>query len=75
MSKGDTIYALIRSDLIINEKKYVIHSNNEIYSKINDIRMQLFVVSPYMNKKKLCNIRKRLYDIQKITKTDRSPKK
>ena len=73
MSKGDIIYALIRSEPIINEKKYVINSNNEINSKINDIRMQLFAVSPYMNKKEHSNIRKRLYDIQKI-KIDRSLK-
>ena len=73
MSKGDIIYALIRSEPIINEKKYIINSNNEINSKINDIRMQLFAVSPYMNKKEHSNIRKRLYDIQKI-KIDRSLK-
>ena len=73
MSKGDIIYALIRFEPIINEKKYIINSNNEINSKINDIRMQLFAVSPYMNKKEHSNIRKRLYDIQKI-KIDRSLK-
>ena len=73
MSKGDIIYALIRSEPIINEKKYIINSNNEIHSKINDIRMQLFAVS-HMNKKEHSNIRKRLYDIQKITKIDRSLK-
>ena len=73
MSKGDIIYVLIRSEPIINEKKYIINSNNEINSKINDIRMQLFAVSPYMNKKEHSNIRKRLYDIQKI-KIDRSLK-
>ena len=73
MSKGDIIYALIRSESIINEKKYIINSNNEIHSKINDIRMQLFAVS-HMNKKEHSNIRKRLYDIQKITKIDRSLK-
>ena len=74
MSKGDIIYALIRSEPIINEKKYIINSNNEIHSKINDIRMQLFAVSPYMNKKEHGNIRKRLYDIHKRTKIDRSLK-
>ena len=74
MSKGDIIYALIPSEPIINEKKYIINSNNEIHSKINDIRMQLFAVSPYMNKKEHGNIRKRLYDIQKRTKIDRSLK-
>ena len=74
MSKGDIIYALIRSEPIINEKNYLINSNNEIHSKINDIRMQLFAVSPYINQKKRNSIKKRLYDIQKMTKIDRSIK-
>ena len=74
MSKKDTVYALIRSEPVINEKKHITDSNNEIHSKINDIRMQLFDVSPYISKKERGNIRKRLYDIQKITKIDRSHK-
>ena len=36
--------------------------------------MQLFAVSPYINYKKRNSIRKRLYDIQKMTKIDRSIK-
>ena len=39
LSKNDTIYALIRSDPIINEQKYIFDSNNEIRDKINEIRM------------------------------------
>ena len=74
MSKRDIIYALIHSEPIINEKKYIIDSNNEIRSKINDIRLQLFNVSPYLNKKERGNIRKRLYGIQKMTKINRSLK-
>ena len=75
MSKGDIIYSLIRSVPIINEKKkYIIDSNNEIHSKINDIRMQLFGVSPYISKKEPVNIRKTLYDMQKMTIIDRSLK-
>ena len=54
------------------KKKYIIDSNNEIHSKFNDIRMQLFSVSPYFSKKERVNIRKRLYDMQKKTKIDRS---
>ena len=38
LSKSDIIYALIRSEPAINEKKYIIDSNNEICNKINDIR-------------------------------------
>ena len=37
--------------------------------------MQLFDVSQFLNKKALYDIRKRLYDIEKITKIDRSEKK
>ena len=50
MSKKDTIYALIRSEPVINEEKYIsylnIDSNNDIDNKIS---IQLFEVSPYMN--------------------------
>ena len=74
MSKDDTIYALIRSEPVINEQKRIINYVNEIPSKINDIILQLFTVSPYMNKKAYDNIRKRLYDIRKMTKIDRSLK-
>ena len=37
MSKGDIIYALIRSEPIINETKYLPVSNNKIKNKINSI--------------------------------------
>ena len=53
MSKKDTIYALIRSEPVINEEKYISYlntdSNNDIDNKINEISIQLFEVSPYMN--------------------------
>ena len=51
MSKSNTIYELIRSEPVINDKKYITDNVNEIHSKINDIRAQLFNVSPYVNKK------------------------
>ena len=72
--KNDTIYALIRSDPIINEQKYIFDSNNEIRDKINKIRMQLFDASTYLNKKDRNDIRKRLYSIGKIEKVDRKSK-
>ena len=75
MSKSNTIYALIRSEPVINEKKYIFDSNNEIRQKINDIRTRFFDVSPYLNEKASGNIRKRLYDIGKMTKFDRKMKK
>ena len=74
MSKKDIIYALIRSEPIINEKKYITDSNNEIHNKINDIKIQLFDVCPYINKKERNSIRKRLFDIQKMTKINISLK-
>ena len=74
MSKKDIIYALIRSEPIINEKKYITVSNNEIHSKINGIKIQPFDVSPYVNKKERNSIRKRLFDIQKMNKINISLK-
>ena len=74
-SKSDTIYALICSEPIINEQKYIFNSNNEIHSKINKIRLQIFDVSPYINKKTRGDIRKRLYSIEKIQKVDRKLEK
>ena len=78
MSKKDTIYALIRSEPVINEEKYLSYLNNDsnkdIVNKINEISMQLFEVSPYMNKKALKDIKKRLHAIKKLTKITRSKK-
>ena len=74
MSKSSIILALLRSEPVINERKYIINNVNEIHSKINDIRLQLFQVSPYINRKEHSKIRKRLHDIKKITKINRSLK-
>ena len=74
MSKSSIILALLRSEPVINENKYIIGNVNEIHSKINGIRLQLFQVSPYINKKEHSKIRKRLHDIKKITKINRSLK-
>ena len=49
-------------------------TNNDIHNEINKIRLQLFDVSQYLNKKALYDIRKRLYDIEKLTKINRSEK-
>ena len=74
MSKKDTIYALIHSEPVIDEKKYIIDSVNEIPREINQIKLQLFNISPYMNKKEQRKMKKRLYDIGKMTKINRSLK-
>ena len=72
VSKKDTIYALIRSEPVINEEKYLSYLNNDsnkdIVNKINEISMQPFEVSPYMNKKALKDIKKRLHAIKILTK-------
>ena len=49
-------------------------TNNDIHNEINKIRLQLFDVSQYLNKKALYDIRKRLYDIENLTKINRSEK-
>ena len=78
MSKKDTIYALIRSEPLINEEKYLSHlnndSNNDKVNEINEISMQLFEVSPYVNKKALKDIKKRMHAIKTLTKITRSEK-
>ena len=65
MSKKD-IYTLIISEPANNEETYISYlnkdTNNNIHNEINKIRMQLFNVSSYLNKKVFYNIRKRLYD-------------
>ena len=62
MSKTNTIYTLIRSKPVINEEKYLSYlndnSNDDIDNKINEINMQLFEVSPYVNKKDYKDIKK-----------------
>ena len=62
MSKTNTIYTLIRSKPVINEEKYLSYlnddSNDDIDNKINEINMQLFEVSSYMNKKDYKDIKK-----------------
>ena len=78
MSKKDLIYVLIKSKPAINEERYISYlnkdTNNTIHNEINKIRMQLFEVSLYLNKKALHDIRKRQYDIEKLTKINRSEK-
>ena len=68
MSKGDIIYALIRSEPIVNEKRYIIESNNDIHNKINNIRLQLTGVSPYINKKNIVILEKDYMRYKKLQK-------
>ena len=78
ISKRNLIYALIRSGPANNEKKYISYLNkdinNDIPNEINKIRLQLFDVWQYLNKKALYVIRKKLHGIEKLTKINRSEK-
>ena len=78
ISKRNLIYALIRSGPANNEKKYISYLNkdinNDIPNEINKIRLQLFDVWQYLNKKALYDIRKTLYDLEKVTEINRSEK-
>ena len=62
MPKKDIIFALNRSKPAINKEKYISYlnkdTNNVIHNQINKIRMQLF--------------RKRMYDIGRLIKRNRS---
>ena len=60
LSKSNIIYALVRSEPVVNEQKYIIDNNNKIYNRISKLRLQLFDISPYINKKERGDIRKRL---------------
>ena len=71
MSKRDTIFALICSEPVINEKIYIIDNVKEIPGKINRIKLQLFKLAPYIYKKEQRKIKKSLYDIKKTTKINR----
>ena len=68
LSNKDIIYALIRSEPIINEQKYIIDSNNEIRNKINKIRLQLFDVSSFINKKNVVILEKDYILLEKYKK-------
>ena len=68
LSNKDIIYALIRSEPIINEQKYIIDSNNEIRNKINKIRLQLFDVSSFINKKNVVILEKDYIILEKYKK-------
>ena len=50
LSKSNIIYALIRSEPVFNEQKYIIDNNKKIYNRISKIRLQLFDTSPCINK-------------------------
>ena len=69
---------LIRSEKSHKEDNYIKYlnkdTNNEIHNKINEIRMELVNISSYLKKEYLNQIRKRLYEIEKKTKINRTEK-
>ena len=74
LSKSDIIYALIRSELVVDEEKYFIEGNNEIINKVSEARLLLLKTSSYLLRNKRSKIRKRLYEIGNIKKVDRKLK-
>lgn len=71
MSKGDIVYALVRSEPVFNEEKYILNDNNEVKNKAIEVRQNLLLTSPFISKKERTKVRKRLYDIKNTKKIDR----
>ena len=58
MSKSSILLALLRSEPVINEKKYITDNVNEIDSKINDIRLNFFKYLHIWMKKNIVKLEK-----------------
>lgn len=71
LSKGDIVYALVRSEPVFNEEKYILNDNNEVKNKAIEVRQNLLLTSPFISKKERTKVRKRLYDIKNTKKIDR----
>ena len=74
LSKSDIIYALIRSEPVVDEQNYFIEGNNEIINKVSEARLLLLKTSSYLPKNKGSKIRKRLYEIENTKIVDRKLK-
>ena len=78
LKKKNLIYTLIRSEKSHKENNYIKYinkdTNNDMHNKINEIRLQLVNISSYLKKQESNQIRKRLYDIEKKTKINRTEK-
>ena len=71
LSKGDIVYALVHSEPVFNEEKYILNDNNEVKNKAIEVRQNLLLTSPFISKKERTKVRKRLYDIKNTKKIDR----
>ena len=67
-SRSEILYALIRSEPIVDEEKHFIESNNEIINKANEARLLLHKTSSFISKNKRSSIRKRLNEIENTKK-------
>ena len=74
VSKSDIIYALIRSEPIVDEQKYLFNGDNGLVDKMNEVRLMIIKASGYIDKEKAKTIRKKLYDVQNMQKIDRKTK-
>ena len=71
LNKPDILLALLKSEKSKNEDEFIKQitndTNNELLKSIYSIRKQLITASPFLDKTRLNQIRKRLYDIQNST--------
>ena len=74
LSKSNILYALIRSEPIVNEEKYLNNINNELVNKVIEARCMYQKASPYLTKKTRGVYRKRLYEIENTQNIDRKLK-
>ena len=58
MSKSSIILALLRSESVTNEIKYIINNVNEIHSKSNDIRLNFLKYLHILIKKNIVKLEK-----------------
>ena len=68
LSKKDIIYALIRSEPIINEQKYIIDSNNECVTKLIKLDCKFLMYHHILTKKNVVILEKDYILLEKYKK-------
>ena len=68
LSKKDIIYALIRSEPIINEQKYIIDSNNECVTKLIKLDCNFLMYHHILTKKNVVILEKNYILLEKYKK-------
>ena len=79
LSKENLIYTILKSEKNLLEDKYTEYLNNnaddEIKTKIGNIRIALIKFGNIINKRDTDKIKKQLYEIEKKEKTQKNPKR